>query len=308
LKSIVIPVYNEEEMVPVAYERLLPFLEPDDELLFVNDGSTDRTIEKVDRVIQADERVSLINFSRNFGHQPAVTAGLRYARGEAVIVMDCDMQDPPELIPLLMEQFKAGFDIVHCVRKKRKENMFKRLAYNIFYYFYTKMTDFPTVMHSGDFALMSRRVVEEINRMPEKVKFIRGLRAYVGFNQTKIEYERPSREKGEPKYNLRKLMILAFDGLFSFTTFPLRLLTFIGILLLAFTFIVIVMLIYLKFTSRMIVGTTMTYVLILFFSGINLICFGIIGEYIGKIFYETKRRPQYLIESLINLPSREDKK
>ena len=301
MKSIVIPVFNEEKMILQMYEKLVPFLNNEDEVLFINDGSTDTTVNEIKSLIEKDRRLKLINFSRNFGHQPAITAGLQYSEGDVVIVMDCDLQDPPELIPELLKKWKGGYDVVHCIRKKRKEPLFKRVSYKLFYWLYTRLSDFETLMDSGDFSLMSRRVVNEINKMQEKAKFIRGLNLFVGFRHTAIEYERPGRFKGETKYNLIKLVKLALDGIFSFTTFPLRIMSFLGFCLLLSSFIMILVLVYYKLSYKLLLGHTMTYVLILFFGGINLFCFGIIGEYIGKIFYETKNRPFYIVESFVNM-------
>ena len=301
MKSIVIPVFNEEEMILQMYEKLVPFLNNEDEVLFINDGSTDTTVNEIKSLIEKDRRLKLINFSRNFGHQPAITAGLQYSEGDVVIVMDCDLQDPPEIIPELLKKWKEGYDVVHCIRKKRKEPLFKRVSYKLFYWLYTRLSDFETLMDSGDFSLMSRRVVNEINKMQEKAKFIRGLNLFVGFRHTAIEYERPGRFKGETKYNLIKLVKLALDGIFSFTTFPLRIMSFLGFCLLLSSFIMILVLVYYKLSYKLLLGHTMTYVLILFFGGINLFCFGIIGEYIGKIFYETKNRPFYIVESFVNM-------
>ena len=301
MKSIIIPVFNEEEMIMQMYEKLVPFLNNEDEVLFINDGSTDTTVNEIKSLIEKDRRLKLINFSRNFGHQPAITAGLQYSEGDVVIVMDCDLQDPPELIPELLKKWKEGYDVVHCIRKKRKEPLFKRVSYKLFYWLYTRLSDFETLMDSGDFSLMSRRVVNEINKMQEKAKFIRGLNLFVGFRHTAIEYERPGRFKGETKYSLIKLIKLALDGIFSFTTFPLRIMSFLGFCLLLSSFIMILVLVYYKLSYKLLLGHTMTYVLILFFGGINLFCFGIIGEYIGKIFYETKNRPFYIVESFVNM-------
>ena len=301
MKSIVIPVFNEEEMILQMYEELVPFLNNEDEVLFINDGSTDTTVNEIKSLIEKDRRLKLINFSRNFGHQPAITAGLQYSEGDVVVVMDCDLQDPPELIPELLKKWKEGYDVVHCIRKKRKGSLFKRVSYKLFYWLYTRLSDFETLMDSGDFSLMSRRVVNEINKMEEKAKFIRGLNLFVGFRHTAIEYERPGRFKGETKYSLIKLIKLALDGIFSFTTFPLRIMSFLGFCLLLSSFIMILVLVYYKLSYKLLLGHTMTYVLILFFGGINLFCFGIIGEYIGKIFYETKNRPFYIVESFVNM-------
>ena len=301
MKSIVIPVFNEEEMILQMYEKLVPFLNNEDEVLFINDGSTDTTVNEIKSLIEKDRRLKLINFSRNFGHQPAITAGLQYSEGDVVIVMDCDLQDPPELIPELLKKWKEGYDVVHCIRKKRKESLFKRVSYKLFYWLYTRLSDFETLMDSGDFSLMSRRVVNEINKMEEKAKFIRGLNLFVGFRHTAIEYERPGRFKGETKYSLIKLIKLALDGIFSFTTLPLRIMSVLGFCLLLSSFIMILVLVYYKLSYKLLLGHTMTYVLILFFGGINLFCFGIIGEYIGKIFYETKNRPFYIVESFVNM-------
>ena len=306
MKSIIIPVFNEEEMIQLLYERVLPFLDDKDELLFINDGSTDGTVREIKVCIKKDQRIKLINFSRNFGHQSAVSAGLKYSKGDYVVVMDADLQDPPELIPELVKKWEEGYEVVHCVRKHRKESLIKKISYKIFYWIYTKTTDFSTVMESGDFSLIGRRAVNEINNMSEQSKFIRGLRSYVGFKQTSVEYERDARTKGKPKYNIIKLYKLAMDGIFSFSTLPLRLMTILGFGLLLISFFTIITLFYFKLTREMVVGHTLTYMLVLFFGGINLFCFGIIGEYIGKIFYESKKRPPYIIESVINVNSWEN--
>ena len=307
-KSIIIPVFNEEEMIPLVYEGLVFYLESKDELIFINDGSTDRTIDELKKLITKDNRIKIVNFSRNFGQQAAITAGLQYSSGDCVIIMDCDLQDPPELIPSLVEKWEEGYDIVLCIRKKRLESLYKKISYKIFYWLYTLLTEFPSQADSGDFSLMSRRVVDEINSLSETAKFIRGLRAFLGFKHTSIEYDRPARYKGGPKYNLRKLINLGLDGLFSFTTFPIRLMSILGFILLLISILIILFILYKKIFSDMIIGTALTYILILFFGGINLLCFGIIGEYIGRIFYETKKRPSYVVESCFNIDSGFDKK
>ena len=302
--SIIIPVYNEGNLVRTCFDRISPYLGPDDEVIFVNDGSHDDTGNCLERLMGSEPRAKSIELSRNFGQQPAISAGLQYSSGDAVIVMDCDLQDPPELIPSLVEKWRSGFDIVHCIRKKREQVLWKKICYAVFYRLYTRMTEFPTQMQSGDFSIMSRRVVDVINRMEEQIKFIRGLRAFVGFRQTTLEFDRPDRMEGEPKYNLAKLFRLALDGIFSFTTFPLRLMLMAGCILLVLSFLMICVLIYAKLFHELAVGHTMTYVLVLFFGGINLFCFGILGEYIGKIFYETKRRPYFIVKTFHNLDER----
>lgn len=301
MKSIIVPVFNEQENIIALYERLRPVLDSDDEVVFVNDGSTDNSRTILEELAALDARVRVVIFSRNFGHQPAVVAGLHYSTGDAVIVMDCDLQDPPELIPRLVEKWKEGYDVVHCVRRRRKESLPKRLAYWTFYNLYQRMSDIPVQMHSGDFSLMSKRVVKTITAMPEEIKFVRGLRGYAGFKQCALEYDRPARHAGDPKYNLRRLIRLALDGIFSFTTFPLRLMSVSGGITLFMCFVTIVWLVVEKLVWGLAVGTAFTYVLLLFFGGANLLCFGIIGEYIGKIYYETKRRPFFIVEALVNL-------
>ncbi|MEW6113712.1 MAG: glycosyltransferase family 2 protein [Thermodesulfobacteriota bacterium] len=296
---MVVPVYNEAQVLGLLWERLRPVLAPDDELVFVNDGSEDKTAESILQLIDSDKRIRLINFSRNFGHQPAVSAGLKFARGDAVVVMDADLQDPPEMIPGMVERWEEGYDVVHCVRRKRKESRLKRLSYGLFYWMYSWSSEFPMHVQAGDFALMSRRVVDEINRMEECGKFVRGLRSYVGFEQTKIEYDRDARVAGKPKYGYPKLIKLALDGLFSFSTLPLRAMMTGGLLLLIVSFIAICLLTYWRLFHKMEIGHTMTYVLVLFFGGLNTFCLGVIGEYLGRVFYEVKKRPSYIVESVV---------
>ena len=229
--SIVIPVYNEEENLLELYHRLKKVLVNLDELygiIFVNDGSMDRTRDIIYELRNSDPNIKLISFSRNFGHQTSVSAGLDFASGHATIMMDGDLQDPPEIIPRLIEKWQEGYKVVYALRKKRKEGLFKRFAYSTFYRLLKKISYIDIPLDSGDFSLIDRKVVDLLIKMPERNKFIRGLRAWVGFQQIGIEYERDKRYAGEPKYSLNKLLNLALDGLISFSYAPLKLATSFG--------------------------------------------------------------------------------
>jgi len=240
LVSVVLPCYNEEEVLERLYRRLSEAavdLEEDMEVVLIDNGSTDATWEKMGEIHQRDPRWKMVRFSRNFGHQTAVSAGLRYATGDAVIVMDADLQDPPEELHRFISKWKEGYEVVYAVRKQRKENVLKRAAYKGFYRLLSSLSNHDIPLDSGDFCLMDRTVVDLINQMPEKNRFVRGLRAWAGFRQTDFEYERQARAEGEPKYTFSKLMKLAIDGIFSFSAAPLRLATFLGLFVSAAAFL-----------------------------------------------------------------------
>jgi polyisoprenyl-phosphate glycosyltransferase len=297
--SIAIPAYNEEENIEVLYKQLIDALcrlSYDYELIFVDDGSQDRTSEILAALHRRDQAVKVIRFSRNFGHQSAITAGMKHATGDALIIMDADLQDPPQLIPALVEKWQDGYDVVYAVRRKRKENLLKRAAYFTFYRLLGKIADSPIVLDSGDFALLSAQVVRAINSAPEHNRFVRGLRSWVGFHQIGIEYERDPRHCGQPKYSWFKLVKLATDGIFSFSTIPLRLASYLGFFTSIISLIYLVYAILVKVISdQPPTGWASLVASVLFIGGVQLIMLGIVGEYIGKIYDEVRGRPHYII-------------
>ena len=303
LISVVIPVYNEEATLPALQERLVAALDGLDagwEAVFVDDGSSDRSPAILAEMNRTHPRIRSVMLSRNFGHQVAVTCGLDHTSGDAVIVMDGDLQDPPEVIPDLVRTWHDGFDVVYAVRKKRKESWLKVKAYETFYWLLRRVSYLDIPLDSGDFSLMDRRVVDLLSSMPERNRFVRGLRTWVGLRQTGFEYERDARFAGESKYNLAKLFRLAFDGLISYSFVPLRLVSNLGVFVsvsaLVYMFYLIVEQ---TFGERTIQGWTSTVVIVLFLGGIQLLSLGIIGEYIGRIFDEVKQRPQYVVRETV---------
>lgn len=304
--SVVIPVFNEEETLDalrVRLEKTLDELGEPYEVLFVNDGSSDRTEHLVREFHEANPRLKLLNFSRNFGHQVAVTCGLDHASGQAVVVMDGDLQDPPEVLPDLVKRWREGYDVVYAVRQDRKENVLKRAAYTTFYRLLHSVSYLDIPLDSGDFSLVDRRVVDVLCSMPERNRFVRGLRTWVGFRQTGYEYSREARFAGESKYNMTRLLSLAFDGLVSYSYVPLRLVSNVGLGVSA------VALLYMGYLlmawtigDRAIEGWVSTVVIMLFLGGVQLLSLGVIGEYVGRIFEEVKRRPQYIVRDAVGMP------
>jgi dolichol-phosphate mannosyltransferase len=307
--SVVVPIFNEQQTLDRLVERLTSTLDGAGEtfeVVFVNDGSHDRSAELLRSHHARDPRLKCITLSRNFGHQVAVTCGLDHAAGDAVIVMDGDLQDPPEVLPGLISRWREGFDVVYAVRRRRKESWAKVLAYKAFYWILRRVSYLDIPLDSGDFSLMDRRVVDLMATMPERNRFVRGLRTWVGLRQTGFEYERDARFAGESKYSFTKLLRLAFDGLVSYSFAPLRMVSNLGMLvsLSALAYMLYLMIARL-FGDTTIQGWTSTVVIVLFLGGIQLLSLGIIGEYIGRIFDEVKQRPQYVVsESLGVGPSR----
>ena len=301
--SVTIPAFNEEQVLPELYRRLTAVLEElgeSYEIILVNDGSDDKSLEIMKELHAKDARVKFIDFSRNFGHQIAVTAGMDYASGDVVIVMDADLQDPPEVIPKLIAKWKEGYDVVYAVRKKRKEGFVKRTCYFAFYRLLRKLSSTDIPLDSGDFSLIDRRVVKELQKMPEQNRFVRGLRTWVGFQQTSLEYERDTRFAGEPKYSFRKLVKLALDGIMSFSYLPLRVASYMGFIIAGISFLGAISTFFQKlFTDTTVPGYTTIVISILFIGGIQLIALGIIGEYIGKIYDEVKNRPLYIVKNAV---------
>lgn len=307
--SVVVPVFNEEATLDALVARLERVLEGaglDYEVVFVNDGSRDRSAEMLRAHHARNPRLKCIMLSRNFGHQVAVTCGLDHARGDAVIVMDGDLQDPPEVLPGLVARWRDGYDVVYAVRRRRKEGWAKVLAYKAFYWVLNRVSYLDIPLDSGDFSLMDRRVVELLAAMPERNRFVRGLRTWVGLRQTGFEYERDARYAGESKYSFTKLLRLAFDGLVSYSFAPLRLVSNLGMLVSLSALLYMVYLLAARlFGDMTIQGWTSTVVIVLFLGGIQLLSLGIIGEYIGRIFDEVKQRPQYVIGDSLGVgPSR----
>lgn len=306
--SVVLPVFNEAENIPELYGRLcrvLADLEASTgrkgiEILFVNDGSSDASAELIAKLRQQDARVRLISFSRNFGHQAAISAGIDHSSGKAVILMDADLQDPPELLRQMLELWRSGAQVVYTVRHKRKESFFKRSAYFTFYRLLQLVSNIDIPLDSGDFCLMDRQVVDQIKSLPEKHRFLRGLRSWIGFRQVALHYEREERYAGKTKYTLRKLVRLALDGILSFSSFPLRLATYSGLVT------SLAGCIYLTYTIGHYLrggvappGWTSLIVLVLLIGGVQLILLGAIGEYIARIYDETKRRPNYIVREFL---------
>jgi polyisoprenyl-phosphate glycosyltransferase len=301
LYSIVIPVYNEAEVLPSLYNRLTRVMEglvEPYEIIFVNDGSRDDSTALLRDFQDRDARVKFLSFSRNFGHQIAITAGLDYSSGQAAVVMDADLQDPPEVIPRLIEQWRKGYDIVFAVRAKRQgEGFFKRATAALFYRLFRRMAATEIPLDAGDFRLMSRRAVEALQSIRERNRFIRGLAGWIGFRQTAVTYVRDVRQAGETKYPLKKMLRFALNGLLSFSVVPLQLASYLGFLISSIGFFYIVYAIGLKlFTDRVVLGWTSVMVAVLFLGGVQLISLGIIGEYIGRIYDEVKQRPLYVVD------------
>ena len=298
--SIVAPVRNEEALVTEFYRRVVAALEPlgePFEIVLVNDGSTDRSPEILRQLHVADQRVKVINFSKNFGHQIAITAGIDYARGQAVVVIDSDLQDPPELILRLIEKWEQGFQVVYAVRAEREgETAFKRATASFFYQLIRRITNVDIPADAGDFRLMDRKVVDALKQMREQKRFMRGLSAWVGFEQTGVNYKRDARKAGETKYPLRKMIRLALDGITAFSYLPLQLATFLGFIIAALSLPALIAVIILRLAgSQAFFGQASTLVAVLFLGGIQLISLGIIGEYVGRIYDEVKRRPLYIV-------------
>lgn len=305
--SLVIPVYNEEANLPSLASRLssaaASWSEPF-EVVFVDDGSSDRSLEMLKGLHSRDQRFRYISLTRNFGHQAAVSAGLYHTRGDVVAIMDADLQDPPEILEKFIGKLSEGNDVVYAIRQKRKENALKRLAYWAFYRILSRLSSIRIPLDSGDFCVMTRRVVNLLNEMPERNRFVRGLRSWVGFKQVGLAYERDARHAGEVKFTFKKLIHLALDGLISFTYRPLRLIGIFG-LFVSFVSVIGLVLFFLfaafdvpilGHSPRDVPGFTSLTLAVLMLGGVQLLSLWIIGEYIGRIFDEVKRRPLFLVK------------
>jgi len=301
--SLAIPVYNEEAIVPELLRRSLAVLDGipggPHEIVIVDDGSSDRTFELLERAAEKDSRLTVIALSRNFGHQTALAAALDYVSGDVTVMLDGDLQDPPEAIPTLLDQYRQGYDVVYVQRVNRKESWWLRACYYGFYRLLAVLSSIELPLDAGDFGLISRRVVEEIRRMPEHHRYLRGLRTWVGFRQIGIPVERSARQAGLTKYSPLRLLKLASDGIFAFSIVPLRAAALLGAAATALSVLYSLYALYAKFRLHSPQGFTALILAITFLSGVNLFFLGIIGEYIGRVYEEAKGRPHYIVREMI---------
>jgi dolichol-phosphate mannosyltransferase len=306
----VVPCFDEEEVILLTYRRLVEVLGSMDfhlQILFVDDGSDDGTPEMAANLARSDPRVKTVFLSRNFGHQAAVSAGLAHADGDAIVVMDADLQDPPEAVLRMVESWRDGADVVYGIRTKRKEPLLRRTAYSLFYRLFQRLSNIDAPIDAGDFSLIDRKVLEIIVKLPETNRFFRGLRAWSGFRQIGMEYERDARAAGSSKYSLPKLIALAKDGIFNFSTVPLTGVFYLGILMSSLAFAALTVVLFLRICDIPIFGMrasdvqgfSSTILTVLLIGGIQLVSTGVLGEYIGRIYNETKRRPTYVIREKI---------
>ncbi len=302
--SVIFPVFNERENLETLVSRVDPVLTQvsngNFEVVFVDDGSRDGSAEMLDGISGGDNRHKVIHFSRNFGHQAALQAGLDAATGRCVVLMDADLQDPPELVASFMEKWREGYEVVYAVRKRRKEGLLKRMAYSVFYRTMRWIAEIDTPLDAGDFCLMDRRVVDTLVALRERNRFLRGLRSWVGFRQAGIEYERSARNAGEPKYTLRKLIGLAISGYVGFSSMPLRLAAWLGVTTATVGFGLGVWAILSKLLNPNVPpGWASTAAVIFFIGGLQLTMLGVIGEYLGRVYEEVRMRPLYIVSSRV---------
>lgn len=309
--SIVIPIFNEEENLQNLYNRLTtaaPSWGEDYEIVLVDDGSRDSSLTMMRVMAEKDARVRVVKLSRNFGHQPAISAGIQTAKGDAIVIMDGDLQDPPEELHRFLAKWREGYEVVYAVRTKRKEGFFKKIAYATFYRILAWISDIEIPLDSGDFCVMDRKVVNVlVHEMPEQLRFVRGMRAFAGFKQIGVTYERAERAAGEVKYTFKKLVQLALDGLFGFSNFPLRLATYMGFLIAIPSFFIGIFFVLHRLIGFKVFGhapeetpgTASLAVGMYFLGGVTLIILGILGEYIGRIYIEVKKRPFFVIDEVI---------
>ncbi len=302
--SVVIPVYNEESGIEELLARLTGVLDQlpggPHEIVFADDGSRDRSFAMLEQAAARDPRIIVVALSRNFGHQAALSAALDYTSGDVIVPMDADLQDVPETIPRFLEEYRKGYDVVYAIRVRRKEGIVMRASYAAFYRIMSYLANIKVPINSGDFCLMSRRVVEELRHTPERHRYLRGLRTWVGFPQTGIEVERAERFAGQPQYTLRKLLQLAFDGIFAFSVTPLRAATVVGFSAMGLAMLVAVYALCVKiFGGDPPPGFTSVILMNIFLAGVQLLFLGIIGEYLGRIYEEIKRRPHYIVRQVV---------
>jgi len=313
--SVVIPTYKSADNIGSLAKRLentLSGMPYDYEVIFINDNSPDKTDDLLKDICLRNSRIKAVSFSRNFGQQIATSAGLRFASGDAVIIMDDDLQDPPEFLPSLVKKWEEGYDVVYAIRKNRKEGILKRLGYRLFYKLIANLSYVPIPQNSGDFGLIDRKIVEILNSMPERTRFVRGLRAWVGFKQTGIECDRAARFKGRPSYNLFKMLTLSMNGIFAFSDMPLQISSALGFFVSIIAFIGMAVTLFQRivtffFPDSLLAvwpGFSTIVLAILFLGGVQLISIGILGEYIARIYNEVKQRPLFLVKETINLDKR----
>ena len=303
LVSVVAPVYNEAETLPELHRRLTAALAPVGryEVVLVDDGSSDGSWEALRALARNDAHLRLVRLSRNFGHQVALSAGLETARGDAVVSMDSDLQDPPELIPALLEKWREGYDVVYAVRTRRVgESRFKLATASLFYKTIDRMSSVSIPDQAGDFRLLSRRALDALLSMPERARFLRGMSSWIGFRQVGVGYERDARRAGHTKYPLRRMLTFASDAVTSFSTTPIRLVVGLGFVSVVLCLAALAWTLYLRlFTEETVAGWTSLLVVVLFLGGVQLLSLGIIGQYVGRIFEEVKDRPLYVVDEIV---------
>lgn len=306
--SIVVPMYNEEEVATICYDRITQVMvkmdKYDYEIIFVNDGSKDKTIEILECITKKDEKAKYISFSRNFGHQAAVTAGMRHVTGDAVVIIDADMQDPPEVIPEMIGLWEKGNDVVYAKRKTREgETKLKLLTAKAFYKLLNKLSDVYIPQDTGDFRIIDRKVCDTICGLPEHNKFLRGLGSWVGFKQISFEYERHERVAGKTKYPFKKMLKLALDGIINFSTKPLKIIGGLGIICIIISFLILMYAVcsYVFGWNYLMPGWTSIMVTITFMSGMQFLTIWMLSEYISRIYDEVRRRPEYIVEKKENI-------
>lgn len=301
--SVAVSVYNEEDVLPELLRRVRDVLDGipggPHEILFVDDGSSDRTFEILASAAAVDPRIVVISLSRNFGHQAALSAALDHVTGDLVVVMDGDLQDPPEVIPLFLEKERKGYDVVYAQRVRRKEPWVLRACYFLFYRLIARVSNVRLPLDAGDFGLLSRRVVDRLRAIPEHHRYLRGLRAWVGFRQAGIPVERSERYSGESRYGLIRLLRLAFDGIFAFSMAPLRAAAVLGVITIVASLLFALYAVYVRLIGKSPPGFTALIVAVTLLSGIQLLFLGVIGEYLGRVYEETKGRPNYVIGRVV---------
>ena len=308
--SFVIPIYNEEETLIELYRRISAVMARMDgpvELILINDGSRDRSLELLRELHEQDSRICYLSFARNFGHQIAVTAGLNFSRGQVVVIMDGDLQDPPELIIDMVEQWRQGYQVVYAQRtQRRKEGWFKRLPAYMYYRILRHLADVDIPIDTGDFCLMDRCVVDVLNAMPERNRYIRGLRAWIGFKQTAVKFERDPRFAGDVKYTFRKSLSLAMNGLVSFSKVPLRLSIYLGLFAAFVSVLMAFLILYwrLFYPNSALTGLTIVMMAVFFLGAVQLVSIGILGQYVGRIYEEVKGRPLYTLAEVVGFGDR----